>query len=268
MSILDQILEKRKQNVEETKRSVPLSELKARIPDMEETRPFRGAISRADGEPIKLIAEVKKASPSKGLIREDFDLKEIVSVYEKKGVDAISILTEEDYFQGSLNYLRRAHFATRKPLLRKDFIVDEYQLYEARVNHADAVLLITAALGKIQLGDYLGLCSELSLDALVEVHTYGELDRALACGCNIIGINNRDLSTLSIDLRTSLSMIEDIPEDRTIVSESGITSRQDMEIFEATRIDAVLVGTAIMKEEEIGAKIDELRGRPGNKQSV
>jgi len=261
MSILDRIVENRKKNLEETKRKVPLSELKARIPDMEEPRPFRSAISRPEGKPLRLIAEVKKASPSKGLIRKDFDLSQIVSVYEKKGVDAISVLTEKDYFQGSLDYLRQAHYATRRPILRKDFIVDEYQIYEARVHHADAILLIAAALGRLQLEDYFGLCGELSIEALVEVHTYEELDRVLSCGCHIIGINNRDLSTLSIDLKTTLSMLKDIPEDRTVVSESGISSRRDMETFEATRIDAVLVGTAIMKDEDIGAKIEELTGR-------
>jgi indole-3-glycerol phosphate synthase len=261
MSVLDQIIKHKREELEVTMRRVPLSELKARIRDMEGTRPFMSAIRRDKGSPIKLIAELKKASPSKGLIREDFSLSNIISTYDRKDVAAISILTERRHFSGELDYLNEARKLTEKPLLRKDFILDDYQIYEARANNADAVLLIAAALERPFLCHLYGVARELSLDCLVEAHTPKEIDMVVQTGAEIIGINNRDLTTLDINLDTTLEHVKDIPEDRIVVSESGINTRADVEALEALRVDSILVGTAIMRSGDIGAKIDELTGR-------
>jgi len=260
MSILDQIIENKRIELENTKNSIPLEDLKARINDMDPVQSFRDAIKRQKDGPVKLVAELKKASPSKGLIREDFRLSHIVSVYDRKQVSAISVLTEERFFSGSLKNLQETRKRTEKPLLRKDFIFDEYQVYEARANGADAMLLIAAALEKSQIADLHGLAKELSLDCLVEVHNLKELDATLDCGAEIVGINNRNLKTLEISLNMTFEMLKDIPEDRIVVSESGISSREHVELIESTRADAILVGTAIMKSEDIGAKIDKLMG--------
>lgn len=260
MSILQEILKYKKEELKSTKTRVPLSELKAQASDAGTARSFKDAIRREGNSAIKLIAEVKKASPSKGMIREDFDLSQIISVYDKKDVAAISVLTEERFFQGKLDYLKEARKRTSKSLLRKDFIVDDYQVYEARVNGADAILLIAAALEKQQLIDLMSLAKELSLDSLVEVHDHKELDTALLCSAEIIGINNRSLKTLDISLKTTFDLIKDIPEDKIVVSESGINTRADVEAAESAGADAILVGTAIMKAGDMEAKIDELTG--------
>ena len=261
MSILHEILKYKQEEVQSTKSEIPLSDLKARIKDMDVVRSFRTAIERKENSPVKLIAELKKASPSKGLIRKDFSLPQIVSIYDKKDVAAISVLTEKRFFDGSLSYLNQARKRTAKPLLRKDFIFDNYQVYESRANNADAILLIAAALDKSQLTDLHYLARELTLECLVEVHNWKELDIALYMGAEIIGINNRDLNTLNISLDISLNLLKDMPDDRIVVSESGINTRADVEAIEATKTDAILVGTTIMKAEDIGARIDELLGK-------
>lgn len=258
MNVLDKIIRHKKEELKNTKSVTPLSELKARIKDTESVRSFKSAVKRTPDHPINLIAELKKASPSKGVLRENFDLPEILSVYDKKRVAAISVLTEKNFFSGSLAFLNEARVRTEKPLLRKDFIFDDYQIYETRVNSADAVLLIAAALEKSQLVDLYGLAKEFSLDCLVEVHNLKEIDAALYCGAEIIGINNRNLTTLNISLNISFNLLKDIPHNIIVVSESGIHTRTDVEAIEATRADAVLVGTAIMEAEDMGAKIDEL----------
>lgn len=260
MSILNEIIQNKRNELDAVKRTVPLSKLKTRVRDADPTRSFKSAVKRESG-PVRLIAELKKASPSKGLIRPDFDVPGIIAVYNEKEVSAVSILTEERFFGGRLTFLDEVRTRTQKPLLRKDFIFDDYQVYEARAHNADAVLLIAAALDKSQLGDLFGRAAELSLDSLVEVHTWKELDSALSCGAEIIGINNRDLSTLNISLNVTFQMLKDIPEDIVVVSESGISSRSDVESIESTRVDAVLVGTTFMQSEDIGAKIDELMGK-------
>jgi indole-3-glycerol phosphate synthase len=261
MSILNDILKNKKEELQAAKSSVPLAELKAMAKDAQPTKAFRNAIQRELNSPVKLIAEIKKASPSGGLIRKDFNLQEIVSIYNKKDVAAMSVLTEERFFSGRLDFLNKARKKTVRPLLRKDFIFDEYQVYESRVNHADAILLIVAALEKSHLGDLFELAKYLSLDCLVEVHDWTELDMALYCGAEIIGINNRDLKTLNINLKTTFDLLKDIPDDRIVVSESGINTRADVQAVEATQTDAILVGTALMKAEDIGKKIDELMGK-------
>ena len=260
MSILNQIIEHKKEELETVMRKVSLSELKSRIVDMDGTKSFMKAVKRDKGGPIRLIAELKKASPSKGLIKEDFNLNDIISTYDKKSVSAMSVLTEKRYFSGDLDYLNQARKLTEKPLLRKDFMFDDYQIYEARANNADAVLLIAAALERSHLCHLYGVARELSLDCLVEVHTYKELDMVLQTGAEIIGINNRNLKTMEISLDTTFDFLKDIPDDRIVVSESGISTRADVEALEATRVDAMLVGTSIMKSDDIGARIDELMG--------
>ena len=261
MNILDEILNYKKDELQSLKADIPLSDLKARVKDAAETRNFKEAIQRDEGQQVRLIAELKKASPSKGVIRKDFSLSQIVSVYEKKDVAAISVLTEKRYFGGSLASLNQARKRTSRPLLRKDFIFDEYQVYESRANNADAVLLIAAALEKSQLSDLYELAGELSLDCLVEVHNWKELDAVLYLGAEIVGINNRDLTTLHTSLDISFSLLKDIPDDRVVVSESGIRTRADVEAIGASRTDAILVGTTLMEADDIGTRIDELMGR-------
>jgi indole-3-glycerol phosphate synthase len=261
MSILQEILRHKKEELKQKKTATPLKEIKARLKDISTIKHFRAAIKRAQNKPIKLIAEVKKASPSEGLIRADFNLSEIVSVYNSKNVDAISVLTEERFFQGSMDYLKNMRQMTEKPLLRKDFIIDDYQVYESRLNGADAILLIVAALNKSQLIDFLGLSKELSLECLVEIHNLKELDVALFSGADIIGINNRDLNTLRTDLSITFELLKDIPDNKVIVSESGINTRNDVKAIESTKVDAILVGTTFVKAKDIGAKIDELQGK-------
>lgn len=260
MSILQEILRYKREELKQRKNLTPLNELKAKLKDIETVRPFKRAIKREQNEPIKLIAELKKASPSEGRIREDFNIPEIISIYDRKDVDAISILTEEHFFEGKLDYLGTARKITQKPLLRKDFIFDNYQVYETKVNGADAILLIVAVLDKSQLTDLQGLSKELSLECLVEVHNLKELDTALYSGADMIGINNRNLNTLQTSLNTTFDLMKDIPDSKIVVSESGINTRDDVKAIESIRVDAILVGTTFMKAKDIGAKIDELMG--------
>jgi len=261
--MFEQILRHKKEEVKERMMAIPLRELRERARDAEPTRGFMSAIKREGGR-LKIIAEVKQMSPSSGIIRTDFNINEILSIYEKKGVDAISVLTDRDFFGGMIDYLQIAKSKTTRAILRKDFIIDEYQLYESRVYGADSVLLIVSALEKSQLIDMIGLARELSLDCLVEVHNYKELDIALYSDAEIIGVNNRDLKTFKIDIETTLQLIKDIPHDRIVVSESGIEKREDVERLESTRVDAILVGTSLMKSDDIDAKVDELMGRRVN----
>jgi indole-3-glycerol phosphate synthase len=260
MSILDAIVEKKRERIEEAKSRAPIGELKIRIDDMgANTRDFTSAVKRPKGKGIRLIAEMKKASPSKGPIREDFHPAEIASAYAGRA-DAISVLTEEDFFLGSLAHLREAKGAAPLPVLRKDFIIDEYQLYESRAAGADAVLLIEALLDKKQAGEYLELARELGLGVLFEVRDEWGLEIALDIGAQIIGINNRDLKTFKIDLDTTLDLVEAIHTKRTVVSESGIEQRADVVKLSRAGVDAVLVGTAFMEATDIEAKIKELMG--------
>jgi indole-3-glycerol phosphate synthase len=257
MNVLKNIVAKKIERVEDAQCRHTLSEIKKGLADLERPRDFREALKREHG-PIKLIAEIKKASPSKGLIRSDFDPLQIASVYESNHVGAISVLTEEDFFQGHLSYLRRVRQVTSMPLLRKDFIIDEYQLYESRLYGADAVLLIAAILDKRRAGEYLQLASELGLAVLFEVHNEEDLEKALFVDADIIGINNRDLNTLAIDLTTTLRLKAVIPSGKIIVSESGIRTRQDVVTLQNNGIDAMLIGTSFMEATDIGKKIEEL----------
>ena len=260
MRILDEIVSKKKERLGIAKSSVPLKGIKSRIAEAGKPRDFRSAIKRNPDERIKLIAEIKKASPSKGVIREDFDPIQIASVYEKKQAGAISVLTEEDFFQGRLEFIPSIKNTITKPLLRKDFIFDEYQIYESRANEADAILLIAAILSKNQAEEYLHLARELGLTVLFEIHDLKELEIALSVNTEIIGINNRNLKTLKIDLNNTFTIKKEIPSDKIVISESGIKTRDDILRLEAAGIDAVLIGTSFMEAKDIGKKIDELFG--------
>ncbi|MCG3148360.1 MAG: Indole-3-glycerol phosphate synthase [Verrucomicrobiae bacterium] len=215
-------------------------------------RDFAGALQKT-----ALIAEVKKASPSAGVIAHNFDPVGIARQYEGAGAAAISVLTDEKFFQGKLDYLRQIREAVRLPLLRKDFIIDELQVYEAVAGGADAILLIAAILTDSQLRDYRALAEHLKLAALVEVHDEAELNRALNSGAGIIGINNRDLKTFKVSLTTTERLAAQIPEDRIVVAESGINTRADVERLGT---DAILVGESLMKSGDVAGKVKELLG--------
>jgi len=260
MGIINEIVEKKRARLNFAKTRVPVKDIRSRISDIEKPRDFRAAIKRGAG-PLRLIAELKKASPLRGIIRKDFDPVAIASLYEKKDVDAISLLTEEDYFQGKLEYLLAVKEVTRKPLLRKDFIFDEYQIYESKAHEADALLLITSLLSKNQAAEYLHLSGELGLSVLFEIHNFRDLEMALVIGADIIGINNRDLKTLDLNINTTFELKKEIPPDKITVSESGIKTKEDIKRLDDAGIDSVLIGTTFMEAEDIGKKIDELMGR-------
>ena len=257
MGILQTIVSKKKQGLRDIKATVPLRELKAKITDTKNTRDFRAAVKRPSDGTIKLIAEIKHASPSQGIIRKDFNHLTIANIYEEKNVHTISVLTEENFFMGNLAFLPEVKKVTSKPVLRKDFIFDAYQIYESRAYEADAILLIAAILEKNQAFEYLHLARELGLSVLFEVHDHQELETALLINSNIIGINNRNLQTLQIDLNTTFALRNEIPTDRIVVSESGIQSRSDVRKLQETGVDAMLIGTSFMQAEDIGKKIDE-----------
>ena len=259
MSILRKIVEQKKERVSYAKSVTPLAELKSAIKNIPGPLNFSKAAKR-DNSPIRLIAEIKKASPSKGLIRAEFSHTAIASIYEAKKVDAVSVLTEEDFFQGKLEFMEDVKKIVSCPVLRKDFIFDEYQIYEARAKTADAILLIAAILELKQAKEYLHLAQELGLSVLFEVHDFAELEIALRINAPVIGINNRNLKTLAIELNTTFELKKEIPGDRVVVSESGIKTRDDVLRLEEAGIDAMLVGTFLMEPGEIAKKIDVLRG--------
>ncbi len=260
MSILRKIIEAKRDELGERKRKTPLSVLQAQLAEAPLIRPFAAALKRETSEPIRLIAELKKASPSKGIFRGDFDAEKILLAYEQSPASALSILTDEKFFLGSLDNLLLARQITTKPLLRKDFIIDPYQLYEAKVYGADAVLLIVAALDDAKLKELLSLASELGMDALVEVHTETELERAMEAGAKLIGINNRNLQTFEVDLSTTLRLRKLIPNSCVVVSESGIETREHVKALEDAGVDAILVGEALIRSDDPKAKAKELLG--------
>jgi len=257
--ILDEIVEKTKQRIEERKKEIPLSEIRraAEALPVSGEFPFEEALRR---EGLTFICEVKKASPSKGIIAEDFPYLKIAKEYEKAGAGAISCLTEPYYFKGSDEYLREIAAAVRIPVLRKDFTVDAYMLYEAKLLGASAVLLICAILSDEQLKEYLSIAHSLGLSALVEAHTEGEADRALAAGAGIIGVNNRDLRTFQVDVNTSIRLRKQIPEGCLYVSESGIRTPEDVARLYENGTDGVLIGETLMRAEDKKTMFNELRG--------
>lgn len=259
MNILTQIATDKRAAVKTRKSRSYFQKIRSQISDADATRSFAKAIVSKKNQMPCLIAEVKKASPSKGIIREDFNPLEIAQIYEDGGASALSILTEEQYFLGHPDYLQAIRKKVTLPLLQKDFILDELQVYEARAWGADAILLITALLEKGQIKDYFDLASELSLAVLVEVHTEAELEKIIEWA-PIIGINNRDLTSFKTDLQTTLRLLKTIPSDRTIVSESGIHKREEVENLAEAGVDAILVGESLMASERIDEKIKDLIG--------
>lgn len=260
--ILKKIIDYKKPELAATKAARPLVEIQARLADLEDQpRRFEQALRNA-GESgwTPIIAEVKKGSPSKGLIRSDFDPLRIASAYEKGGATCLSVLTEEHFFLGHLSYLSIIREQVGLPLLRKDFILDPYQIYEARAAGADAVLLIAAMLDLHQLRDFVALARELHLDALLEVHDEKELDAALATDCTLIGINNRNLRTFVCDLATTERLARLVPAERLIVTESGVNNRADIIRLRDAGAGAFLIGEALMREPDMGAKLRELLG--------
>lgn len=258
--ILQRILARKAEEIAERSAAMPLAELAARIGDLPSTRGFALALEDklAAGLPA-VIAEVKKASPSKGVIRADFDPAAIARSYQAGGAACLSVLTDRDFFQGSEAYLQQARAACTLPLLRKDFIVDPYQVYEARVIGADCILLIVAALGDAALLELSLLAAELDLDVLCEVHDAEELERALALPVPLIGVNNRNLRTFETALDTSLALKQRMGEDdRVLVAESGIHTAEDVARLRAADIHAFLIGEAFMRADDPGRALERL----------
>jgi len=260
MGILSEIVSRTKERVKDRKARVSLRDIKSMIGDVEKPMDFTTAIKRHSNENIKLIAEIKRASPSKGIIRTDFDHLSIARIYEKKRVSAVSVLTEEDFFRGNLSFLSEVRKVLTKPLLRKDFICDVYQIYESRAHGADAILFIATILDKNQAREYLHISAELGLHVIFEVHDFKELEMALFINSTVIGINNRDLKTLSVDIHKTFELKREIPPEKIIISESGIETREDVKKLEDEGIDALLIGTALIEADDIGKKIDEFAG--------
>ncbi len=265
--ILDKILADKRIEVEQRKIAVPLEQLREQIASLPKCRNFYRAVTKPNARFINVIAEVKKASPSAGVIREDFDPVVIAQTYEKCGADAISVLTDEKYFQGKLEYIARIKQAVKLPLLRKDFIIDKYQVYEARVAQADAILLIAEALKPSDLMDLLILANQLTLTALIEVHSIESLlaFRSLIGfpqkHYSVLGINNRDLTTMTVDINTTARLAEMANNKKHLVSESGIKTRADVEKLIDIGVGAVLIGQTLCQSESIEQKFKELFDR-------
>lgn len=258
MSILDELADYAKERVNICKKELPEAELIISVSALPKgDGAFEKALRKQD---ISFICECKKASPSKGIIAQDFPYLSIAKEYEEAGADCISVLTEPSRFLGSDEYLSRISQAVDIPCLRKDFIVDEYMIYQARLLGASAVLLICAILAENQLKEYLSLCRSLGLSALVEAHDENEAETALRCGASIIGVNNRDLRDFSVDTGNSRRLRKLIPQDVVFVSESGISNGGDVEVLRKAGVDAVLVGEALMRAPDKKQKLRELRG--------
>jgi indole-3-glycerol phosphate synthase len=254
---IEQLIAAAREGVEERRARTPQADLESRLPGHGEDRPFSEALVRPG---LSLIAEFKRRSPSAGEIAPSAAISEQVGAYERGGAAALSVLTEERNFGGSLEDLRVARSACDLPILRKDFIVDPYQLYEAAANGADAVLLIVRALGDGELRALYGLARGLDLDCLVEVHDGEELERALALDADVIGINNRDLDQGTVDVATTYELMPDVPAGKTVVAESGISSHEEIEELERVGVDAVLIGSALMRAPDPEALARELTG--------
>ena len=256
-TILSRIVESRRTDVARRRRIVPETVLRIAAGKADTPRDFSGALAR---DSVNVIAEIKKASPSAGVLRREFDPVALARAFEQAGAAALSVLTEEENFRGALAHLRDARAAVSLPVLRKDFIMDPWQVWEARAADADSFLLIAAALDDATLATLLNLGRELGMEALVEVHTAEELERVLVAGARIVGVNNRNLHTLEVRVETSLDLIKLIPEDRIAVSESGLRSAEDWRKLRAAGFDAFLIGESLMREAEPGAALARLIG--------
>ena len=256
-TVLDRIVEVRRAAIAHRKKSVPETVLRFGVKQAQPVRDFGAALGR---DSVNVIAELKKASPSRGLIRADFDPVALAKSLETAGAAAISVLTEEEFFQGDLKYMRDARGAIGLPVLRKDFIVDPWQVWEARATNADSFLLIVAALDDARLAELLALGRELGMEPLVEVHTREELTRALAMGARILGVNNRNLRTLEVRVETSYELIEAIPEEFIAVCESGLRTHEDLTRLRKAGFDAFLIGEHLMAQPDPAVALQALLG--------
>ena len=256
-TMLDRILESRRGEVEHRKKVLPETALKYGVKAASPVRDFVAALSRPG---MNVVAELKPASPSRGVLREPFEPATLAQSFETAGAAALSVLTETEFFRGSLKNLRDARKSVQLPVLRKDFIFDSWQVWESRANDADSFLLIVAVLSEAQLNELLALGRELGMEPLVEVHTREELDRALVAGARIIGVNNRNLKTLEVHSETSFELIDHIPEDCIAVSESGIDTPGELARLHAAGFDAFLIGTRLMVSSDPAAALAELFG--------
>ncbi len=257
----------KREEVAARKAAQPEGELRARARDLPPARDFQAALRRPPGAPLRAVAEIKKASPSAGLIRGDFDVAALARSYVQGGAAALSVLTDAPFFQGDLEHVGIARAAVSLPLLRKDFVLEAYQLWEARVAGADAALLIVRALPPDDLKRLLDAAAGAGIQALVEVHDDGEAERAVRAGAPCIGINNRDLQTFRTDLEVSLRLRPRIPPDRVVVSESGLQTREDLQRLAAAGIHAVLVGEALLRAPDPGARLAALLAPPSATQA-
>ncbi|MDX9702753.1 MAG: indole-3-glycerol phosphate synthase TrpC [Candidatus Auribacterota bacterium] len=261
--ILDKIVLQTREDLAKKQLVITHRDLDKQLEDYEITQRdklFFNSVSRNAGGYLKVIAEVKKASPSKGVIRENFDFMKIAEVYDGLPVDAISVLTEEKFFMGSLDYLEKISGIVKKPLLRKDFIIDSYQIKEAALKGASAVLLIAAILDIKQLKDFMKLCGLLNLGYILEVHNMDELRKALQCDPVVVGINNRDLKSFAVDIHTTEILKKCIPDSITVVSESGINNNEHVLYLNELGVDAVLIGEALMKHDDIACAFGNIFG--------
>jgi len=264
--VLMRIVRHKAEELEQRARAIPLAELREQAVDAPPPRGFVSALEAriAAGDPA-VIAEIKKASPSRGVIRADFDPAELARVFEQAGAACLSVLTDEKFFQGADEYLQQARGACALPVLRKDFTIDHYHVWEARAIGADCILLIVAALGDAQLTELSHLALELGMDVLVEVHDQQELARALPLRLPLLGINNRDLRTFETRLQTTLELIPAIPDNRIVVTESGINTRHDVVLMRQQNVNAFLVGEAFMRAEDPGLCLRDLFFAPESK---
>ncbi len=253
---LSKIIQEKRDHLEKLKQLIPDIESKAKSKDPHKDTLFKDALSNQ--KKFSLIAEIKKSSPSKGLIRKDFNPVSLAKAYEGFGADALSVLTEASFFEGDVSHIKEVSGVVALPILRKDFIIDSYQIYESFLIGARAILLIAAILTEKELDDFILLAQSLGIDCLVEVHNKEELGKAINTSAEIIGVNNRNLRTLDVSLDTSKEIIPLIPKDKIIVAESGIATREDMVVLEKLGVDAVLVGEALLKSDNIEIKIKEL----------
>ncbi|MGR3177326.1 MAG: indole-3-glycerol phosphate synthase TrpC [Candidatus Anammoxibacter sp.] len=270
-----EILDKKKEEIKEAKILLPFNELENVVADKQATASQNGSRNffNALKTPVKdhgrndsssgrtrIIAEIKQASPSNGVLRNNFNPEDIARSYQEHHAAAISVLTIKYGFNGSIEYLAKVKEAVNIPVLRKDFIFEEYQIYESLAFGADAILLIASILDERQLREYLSLSKELGMDVLTEVHSTEDLEKAINCNSEIIGINNRNLKTFDVNINTTLNLIKEVPKGRIIVSESGIKTRDDIELLENSGVNAFLIGTALMKSDNIENELDKLLG--------
>ncbi len=258
--ILNDILIHKRKDLEELKSRFPLHRLRDAVEGKPraDVRSFRKAVANTKG--LNIVAELKKASPSEGVIREDFQPLRIAGLYEHAGAAALSVLTEPHFFKGRPSYLKTVRQVTHLPILRKDFLFETYQLYETALLEADAYLLIASILTEEELRDLIELGKKLQMDALVEVHSDDDLRKALDAGADIIGINNRDLKSLSVDPNRAKTLLPHIPKGHPVIVESGFTKHEELLAYKSLGIHSFLIGTALMKSEDIGGKLSELLG--------